>query len=86
MTTLHTLSSGSSGNSLVLSCGETHLLVDAGISCRRITQALKELGLTLDDLSGLLVTHTHADHIAGIQTMLKRSSFPIYCTQRAGRS
>ena len=85
MTTLHTLASGSSGNSLVLSCGETHLLVDAGISCRRITQALKELGLTLDDLSGLLVTHTHADHIAGIQTMLKRSSFPIYCTQRAGR-
>lgn len=85
MTTLHTLASGSSGNALVLSCGGTHLLVDAGISCRRITQALKELGLTPDDLSGLLLTHTHADHIAGIQTMLKRTDFPIYCTQRAGR-
>ena len=46
LTTVHTLASGSSGNAAVLSCGDTHLLIDAGISCRRITAALKELGLT----------------------------------------
>ena len=85
MTTLHTLASGSSGNALVLSCDDTHLLVDAGISCRRITQGLKELGLTPEDLSGLLITHTHADHIAGVQTLLKRSSFPLYTSVRASR-
>ena len=45
MTTLHTLASGSSGNALLFSCGSTHLLVDAGISCRRITKSLEELGL-----------------------------------------
>ena len=85
MTTLHTLASGSSGNSLVLSCGDTHLLVDAGISCRRITQGLKTLGLTPGDLSGLLITHTHADHIAGVQTLLKRTDFPLYASVRASR-
>lgn len=85
MTTLHTLASGSSGNALVFSCGDTHLLVDAGISCRRITQGLKELGLTPEDLSGLLITHTHTDHIAGIQTLLKRSSFSLYTSAQSSR-
>ena len=41
LTTVHTLASGSSGNALLVSCGATHLLVDAGISCRRITAALR---------------------------------------------
>ena len=43
MTTVHTLASGSSGNALLVSCGATHLLVDAGISCRRITTSLAAL-------------------------------------------
>ena len=71
MTTVHTLASGSSGNAAVLSCGDTHLLIDAGISCRRITAALKELGLTPADLTAILITHTHSDHISGLNTLLK---------------
>ena len=78
MTTLHTLASGSSGNALVFSCGRTHLLLDAGISCRRIIAALKVLGLGPEDLSGILITHTHSDHISGLQTLLKRSAAPLY--------
>ena len=78
MTTVHTLASGSSGNALVLSCGDTHLLVDAGISCRRITVSLRELGLTPEDLDAVFITHTHSDHIAGLQTLLKRTAFPVY--------
>lgn len=85
MTTLHTLASGSSGNALLLSCGDTHLLVDAGISCRRITVGLRALGLTLDDLDAVLITHTHTDHIAGLQTLLKRTQFPIAATAQTGR-
>ena len=85
LTTLHTMASGSSGNALVLSCGDTHVLVDAGISCRRITTSLRELGLTPEDLSGLLITHTHSDHIGGLQTLLKHSHFPLYATVQAGR-
>lgn len=77
LTTVHTLASGSSGNALLLSCGSTHLLVDAGISCRRITTSLRELGLSPEDLSAILITHTHTDHISGLQVLLKRTTCPI---------
>ena len=85
MTTVHTLASGSSGNALLLSCGKTHLLLDAGISCRRISVSLQAMGLTLQDIDAILITHTHTDHICGLQTMLKRTEFPIYGSGRTCR-
>ncbi|MCI9647993.1 MBL fold metallo-hydrolase [Oscillibacter sp.] len=85
MTTVHTLASGSSGNALVLSCGDVHLLVDAGISCRRIGAGLRELGLELADLSAVLITHTHTDHVSGLKTLLKRTDIPVYAAEAAGR-
>ena len=85
MTTVHTLASGSSGNAAVLSCGDTHLLIDAGISCRRITVALKELGLTPADLTAILITHTHSDHISGLNTLLKKTACPLLATPRTCR-
>ena len=85
MTTVHTLASGSSGNALVFSCGQTHVLVDAGISCRRITTALKAIGLGVEDLDALLITHAHSDHISGLQTLLKKSTFPILASGRTCR-
>ena len=83
--TVHTLASGSSGNACLIRHGSTALLLDAGISCRRITTSLRELGLALDDLTAVLITHTHTDHIAGLATMLKRSSFPIFASEAAAR-
>lgn len=85
MTTVHTLASGSSGNALLLSCGESYILLDAGISCRRITAALRELGLELGSLTAILITHTHAEHISGLQTLLKRCAAPVFTTERAAR-
>ena len=85
MITVHTLASGSSGNALVLSSGGTHLLVDAGISCRRIASGLLSLGLTLHDLDAILITHTHTDHISGLQTLLKRTDIPVLTTAQTGR-
>ena len=82
LTTLHTLASGSSGNALLLSSGGTHLLLDAGISCRRISTALRQLGLDLSDLAGVLITHTHTDHISGLQTLLKRWDGRLYTSGR----
>ena len=85
MITVHTLASGSSGNASLIRCGDTALLLDTGISCRRITTSLRELGLTMDDLTAVLITHTHTDHIAGLATMLKRSDFPIFASNAAAR-
>ncbi len=80
MFTYTTLASGSSGNCAVVSCGSTHLLVDAGISARRITTALKNLGIDPASLSGVLVTHEHSDHISGLTTLTKQLGLPVYAT------
>lgn len=83
MSTLYTLASGSSGNALLLSQGTTHLLIDAGISCRRIVTALASLGLTPSDLSGILITHGHTDHVSGLKTLSKKHKLPIYLSHQA---
>ena len=81
---LHTLASGSDGNCLLASCGDTHLLVDAGISLRRIKAALARLSLTVDMLSGILITHSHSDHVSALQTLVKHHTVPIYASAGTG--
>lgn len=83
--TVTTLASGSSGNCILVCGGQTRLLVDAGISCRRIQQALAGLGLSAHDLTGVLITHEHADHIAGLATLFKRTHLPVWCSHGTGR-
>ena len=82
---LTTLASGSSGNCTLISQGDTHVLVDAGISCRRIVTALRELGLGPEDLTGICITHEHTDHICGLATLTKKHRIPIYTTGGTGR-
>lgn len=78
--TLHTLASGSEGNCLLVQCGGTRLLLDAGISARRIKTALQSLHLTMDDVDAILLTHAHTDHTAGLATLLKHHATPLYAT------
>ena len=85
MTTFRTLASGSSGNAALLSCGNTHLLIDMGISCRRVCRSLTEMGLTPEDLSAVLITHEHTDHISGLATYIKKYRTPILCTPGTAR-
>ena len=77
MTRFCTFASGSSGNAALLSSGNTHILIDMGISCRRIIKSLEQVGLRGEDLSAVLVTHEHADHIAGLATYVKKYKTPI---------
>lgn len=70
--------SGSSGNCLLLSEGDTHILLDAGISMRRIQQSLRAAGLDIQDIGGVLITHEHSDHVSGLKTLLRRYDVPLY--------
>lgn len=78
---LRTLASSSGGNCVLIQSGGTNVLLDAGISCRKITQRLRECGLTPGDLSGILVTHEHTDHVAGLSVLLRRRHIPVYASE-----
>lgn len=82
---IRTLASGSSGNCILISHGGSRLLVDAGISCRRITTALGALGIDPATLAGICITHEHSDHIAGLATLSRRLALPIYTSPGTGR-
>lgn len=79
---IRVLASGSSGNALFVRIGETRLLIDAGVSCRRITRALAEMDESPEALSAVLLTHEHSDHTSGLAQVLKRwPDTPVFCSQ-----
>lgn len=75
---IFTLASGSGGNCTLLCDGDTSLLIDAGISTKRITAALTGLGKSPRELSGILITHEHSDHVCGLKTFIKHYDIPIF--------
>lgn len=83
---LRTLASGSSGNCILLSHQGVHLLLDAGISCKRIMADLRELGIDPRTVVGILITHEHSDHIAGLATLTKRLGVPVYASPGTARA
>lgn len=76
-----TLASGSSGNCSYVGSDTTHLLFDVGISRKRTQEALHRLALDFPDLSGIFITHEHADHIQGLAMILKKYDVPVYATE-----
>lgn len=75
---LTVFASGSSGNCLLLSDTHTNILIDAGISMRRIEGFLSEAGCSWRDLAGVLITHEHSDHISGLEMIGKKLGLPVY--------
>lgn len=75
---VHVLASGSTGNAVFLNFGETNILVDAGISTRRIKLGLASIGADIASLDAVLVTHEHRDHICGLPTLTKKYRVPVY--------
>jgi phosphoribosyl 1,2-cyclic phosphodiesterase len=76
------IASGSSGNCTFAGSEQTSLLFDAGISGKRVEAGLNELGLTGRELSGIFITHEHADHIKGLGVLARRLGLPIYATRK----
>ncbi len=61
------LYSGSTGNSFFVQSASTNILVDAGVSAKKIVEALESLDFSIESISGILVTHEHSDHIKGVR-------------------
>ena len=78
---VHVLASGSKGNAIYIQSGGTALLIDAGISARRITNGLAEIGVKPADLSGILLTHEHSDHVAGLPVFCRKYGVPVYAKE-----
>jgi phosphoribosyl 1,2-cyclic phosphodiesterase len=75
---LTVLGSGSAGNCSLISTGRCKLLVDAGFSARQITRRLESVGVHPESLDGILITHEHNDHVAGLEIFCRRFGVPIY--------
>ncbi len=75
------LQSGSNGNCFFVRAGETHLLIDAGISGNQAQQRLKQHGIDIRKVRGLLISHDHRDHIQGAGVFQRKYGMPLYVTQ-----
>jgi phosphoribosyl 1,2-cyclic phosphodiesterase len=75
------LGSGSSGNCAYLETDEARLLIDAGLSARQIRNRLLTIGRTPENLTGILITHEHHDHIQGLSVLATKLNVPIYCNR-----
>jgi phosphoribosyl 1,2-cyclic phosphodiesterase len=75
------LGSGSSGNCAFLETLEARLLIDAGLSGRQIRQRLLTIGRTPENLTGILITHEHSDHIQGLAVLAAKLNVPVYCNR-----
>ena len=72
------LYSGSSGNCTYVSDGKTGILIDAGLSGKQITDALAQIGVLPETLSGIVITHEHSDHVKGAGILSRKYHIPLY--------
>ena len=75
------LASGSSGNAAYLETPNSRLLIDCGISAKRIREALLNLDRTPERLDGILITHEHSDHVSGLKVLAAKLGIPVYCNR-----
>ena len=78
---LVSIASGSSGNCVYVGTDTTSILVDAGISNKRIQQGLGEIGIKGEEVDAVVITHEHSDHIRGLGVLARRYEIPIYATK-----
>ncbi len=78
---LMTIASGSSGNCTYIGSDNTHILIDSGISRKRILEGLKKADLSINDISAIFITHEHWDHISGLRVLTKNLDVPVYASK-----
>ena len=78
---LLSIASGSSGNCIYVGSEDTHILIDAGISGKRVEAGLNSIGLAAADLDAVFITHEHIDHVGGLGVLARKCAVPIYATR-----
>ncbi|MGM0125350.1 metallo-beta-lactamase YycJ [Enterococcus sp. AZ194] len=76
------LASGSTGNSLYIESDKKRILVDAGLSGKKITSLMAEVGRSPEDLDAILVTHEHKDHIHGVGVLARKYKLDVYANEK----
>ena len=75
------IASGSSGNCIYTGTEESHILIDAGISAKRIEQGLNEVGLKTSELDGICITHEHSDQVKEVGVLARKYVVTIYASE-----
>ena len=78
---LYSIASGSSGNCIYVGGEEARILIDAGISMKRIREGLMEENFPIENLHAIFITHEHTDHICGLGPVLRKYQIPVYATK-----
>lgn len=76
------LYSGSSGNSIFVSSGDSKILIDAGLPGKKIDEAMKSIGEKPEEINGIFITHEHSDHIKGVGVLSRKYDIPIYANDK----
>lgn len=76
-----TIASSSKGNCIYIGTEHTNILIDAGLSGKKIEDCLNALDLNGNDIDAIFVTHEHGDHVSGIGVMSRRYNIPVYATE-----
>lgn len=72
------LCSGSSGNCAFLTAGDANILIDAGVTAKRITLMLESIGASMEQIDAIVVTHEHSDHVKGVGVLARKFGVPVY--------
>lgn len=75
------LASGSKGNAIYIGTEKTKILIDAGLSQKQIRLRLSEIGVELEDIDAIIVTHEHSDHILGLKTLNQKLKIPVFANR-----
>ena len=80
------IQSGSKGNCTIILSDSLKLIIDLGISYKKLIEEITKLDLDINDFAGLLITHNHKDHIKGVETFIKKSNLKLFIPQKMFKS